>query len=433
MKRLLPIAIALFLPLCTAAEDRVLDLTLTMANGAVTAAATGFARNDLIDVPNQNVVLNVHCVAFACEGITVMLGSSTQFTPARGTDSSNNPMLTVTVQANQITSGGQRLRVMNGTNEIFSVSLRNVGTGSTGGGSTATTDPNADPCWDVTLTGLGVLDVPGAHFLITPGGSIQDRTTDPIDEDDPVFIHVISSEENVLKSIEVTRTSATRTTGNISIIGGNVTGLTLNRQAAGPCLHRTYELGDFAWGEAVVDISARQQAQRASLGTLRFTVNRLWDGILSAGPVWSPLTDRAYGLAPRTGHGNVIIETQNGGDDIFYAAQYTYFIRGRRDVEKPKPPLSQRINPTLGLSLNDPADHALIGVSVDSGQFVFSAGLHAANVARLADGAGAAVGQTFTGTAAEIPVEKKWRTGFYFAITVDARVVNTLINSITAR
>ena len=72
-------------------------------------------------------------------------------------------------------------------------------------------------------------------------------------------------------------------------------------------------------------------------------------------------------------------------------------------------------------------------MSIDAGQFVLTAGLHAANVARLADGSGAAVGQTFTGTAAEIPVEKKWRTGFYFAITVDARVVNTLINAITAR
>src|SRR6185503_20001805 len=186
--------------------------------------------------------------------------------------------------------------------------------------------------------------------------------------------------------------------------------------AAGPCLHRTYELGDFAPGEAIVDISARQQAQRASLGTLRFTVNRLWDGILSAGPVWSPLTDRAYGLAPKAGQGNVIIETQNGGDDIFYAAQYTYFIHGKRDVEKPKPRLSQCINPALGLSLNDPADHALVGVSIDAGQFVFTGGLHAANVSRLADGSGAEVGKTFTGTAAEIPVEKKWRTGVYFAI-----------------
>jgi len=237
MKRfLLPVAIALILPMCVFAQDTELDLTLTMANGAITAAGSGFNRNDLIDVQNTGVVLNVHCVGFACEGITVMLGSTTQFTPTRGTDSSNNPMLTVTVAANQITSGGQRLRVLNGTNEIFSVSLRNVGTsgGGSGGGGSTTTDPNADPCWNVTLAGLGVLDVPGAHFLITPGGSIQDRTTDPIDENDPVFIHVISSEENVLKTIEVTRTSATRTTGNISIIGGNVTGLTLNRQAAGP-------------------------------------------------------------------------------------------------------------------------------------------------------------------------------------------------------
>ncbi len=431
MKRTtLAIALALLAPFCAAAEDRVLDLTATMTGGTVTAAGSGFNRNDLIDVQNQNVVLNVHCQGFDCSGVTVMLGGSTQFTPTRSTDANGNAQLTVTVQGGQMTASGQRLRVLHNGNEIFSVSLRNLA--SSGGSTPLVTDSDVDPCWKQTLSSVGAEGLDGVHFLITPGASIQDRTTEPIDEDDMVFVHVISSDRTLLQAIEVTRTSATRATGNLNIMGGEVRGLTLDRQAATPtqCFHRTFELGDFASGEATVDVSARQETTRTSLGTLRFNVNRLWDGIISVGPAWSPLTDRAFGLAPQTGGTNVIVETEEG-KSILYAAQYTYFWRGRRDLEKPRPLLSQRINPTLGFSLNDPADHALIGLSFDIGQFLLTGGLHAANVSRLADGSGAAVGQPFAGPANEIPVEKQWETGWYFAVTIDARAAQTLLRAIT--
>lgn len=423
MKRI-ALAIALFVPLCAAAQDKVLDLTLSMSGGTVTGTGAGFNRNDLIDVQNQDVVLNVQCQGFDCSGVTVMLGGTTGLTPTRSAG-----QLTVTVPADQIIPGGVALRILNAGSEVFRVVLRNTG-GAAGGGQRAVTTSDIDPCWGQTLSSLG-LSSSRAHFLITPGASIQDRTTDPIDEDDFVFVTVITSDETLVRTIEVTRTSATRTTDNINIIGGTVTGLTLNRQAATPtqCFHRTFELGDFAAGEATVDVSSRQETTRTSLGTLRFTVNRLWDGIMSVGPAWSPLTDRAYGLAPQTGGTNVIVETEEG-DSVLYSAQYTYFWRGRRDLEKPRPPLSQRINPTIGFALNDPADHALLGLSFDAGQFVFTGGLHVANVSRLADESGAAVGQPFAGTATQIPVENQWEAGWFAAVTIDARAAQTLLKAI---
>jgi hypothetical protein len=406
-----------------------IEVNLALDSNNRIAATRVDNLGDAIDVNGTDMELLVHCGAVDCANLRIALGEqSFRFVQAQETVAgTQRTLLTKTIDGDAFPREGI-LRVLNGTDEVFRINVKNSAATSAVAADTEDEDDESDPCWSESLDSLGLGSGTSVHFLITPGGSVQDRTTTPIDEDDPVFVTVISSSADLLDSIEVTRTSATRTTGNLNILGGSITGLKLQSRVAARCYHRSYELGDFAPGEAVVDLSARQDTKRTSLGTLRFNVNALYNGIVSFGPVWTNITDRTYGLAPSGGQ-QIIIETEKGGDEILYAAQYTYF-RHRRDIEKPIARPMDRVNPTLGFSLNDPADHALIGVSFDAGHFVFTAGLHAARVERLSTEAGLKVGDAFTGDAAAIPTQKSWDTGAYFAVTIDARAAQVLINAI---
>ena len=420
----------------TAAADT--DVKITLTGNDLTAAATsgggGLADQSIVDV-SGNLLYEIRCLQGAnCDNVAISIPGK-KFTPDRSTVTVNNapvPLLSGTINANDINTEGSTLTISNPGKTLFTLELRKAGQNGGGqkvGGPADTDVTPLDPCWLLTLGDITGTNAAGAHFLVSAGGSVQDRTTDPIDEDDPVFVHVISSKESDLQMLEVIRTSATRTTGNLNILGGGIKVGDFRPEAAEEkiCFHRTYELGDFAPGEAVVDFSMRDGAKRTSIGTLKFNVNKLYDGILSVGPAWTNLADRTYGLAPQ-GTDQIIIETENSSNDILYAATYTYFWREKRDVEKPKPAWSQRINPTIGFSLTDPADHALVGISVDAGQFVLTAGLHAARVTRLADGTNLSVGDKFTGTT--VPTEKSWQTGAFFAVTVDARAARVLLDSI---
>lgn len=303
-----------------------------------------------------------------------------------------------------------------------------AGGGGNGGGNNADSQvagqgSDLDACVGFTVTMPADDNV---HFVVTPAGSIIRQPDERVDEDDTVVFHVIGSDPDVMRSLQVARTSATRQTGSIAVIGA---GARLRLQSRGSrCFERTFELGDFAPGEATVEISTvAANNQKVVLGTTRFNVNKLWHGIMSFGPVWSNVSDRAYGLTPQ-GTGNVIVESEGGDGTLLYTAAYTYFVGGPRDIEKPRPKGSWRVNPTIGFALNDPADHALVGLGYDAGQFVITAGVHVARVDRLASGSGLTVGGPFTGTT--VPTEKQLETGAFFAITIDARAARVLLDAI---
>lgn len=424
--------VVLFLAALTAAADT--DVKITFTGNDLKAAATsgggGIADQAIVDV-SGNLLYEIRCLQGAnCDNVEISMPGK-KFTPDRSTVTVNNapvPLLSGTIEAKDISTEGSTLTVSNPSKTLLTLTLRKAASPPPPPGDDDTTP--ADPCWLVTLGDIPGTNAAGAHFLVSAGGSVQDRTTEPIDEDDPVFIHVISSDQAELQMLEVIRTSATRTTGNLNILGGGIKIADFRKEAAVAkiCYHRTFELGDFAPGEATVDFSMRDVAKRTSVGTLKFNVNKLYDGIISFGPAWTNVADRAFGLAPQ-GSDQIVIETEHGEDDVLYAATYTYFWREKRDVEKPKPGWANRINPTLGFSLTSPANHALAGISIDAGQFVLTAGLHAARVTRLAEGANLNVGDKFTGTT--VPTEKKWETGAFFAITVDARAARVLLDSIT--
>ncbi len=437
MRRFL-LTVTLLLMTAAASADEP-DVKITLTGAALTPAATSAAGGGL---PNKSIVevsgnfdYEIRCLQGAtCDanGPTIMLASD-KLTPDRTKVTVNNvpdvPRLTGSIDASKLNTEGTKFSIKNGENTLFELQLKKGEDKKDDEGEDETTP--GDPCWTLTLEDIVGSPLPaGVHFLVSPGGSVQDRTTEPIDENDSVFVHVISSKEADLQHLEVTRTSATRTTGNLNILGGGIKITDLRRESAErstTCYHRTYELGDFAPGEATVDLSMRDVTKRTSIGTMKFNVNKLYDGIISFGPVWSKVSDRKYALTPQ-GSDQIIVETETGNSDILYAAMYTYFWREKRDVEKPKPDARKRINPTLGFSLNDPADHALAGVSMDFGQVVITLGLHAARVTRLADDAGVQVGGKFTGTT--IPTKKKWETGVFFSATIDARAARALFDAI---
>lgn len=425
MKRLwLPIAVPLLVSIPALAQTS-LKVELTETGARTTARATSGGKPVLngrfLDVLGD-VNLEIRC-SFACDDLEASLDDDVILTL-----DGDGATRRTEIPGTQIGRDGTNLIISRGRRPVFGVELFQRGVaGITTQSLTRATA--ADACSDERLQP----NVRAPHFLITPGGSIQDQTTEPIDEDDRVTITVISTDAALLRSLEVTRTSGTRTTGTLVVIGGGVRASDLQRRLfvdEPDCFIRTFELGDFAPGEAVVDISARDGAKRTSIGTLRFNVNRLYDGIISLGPAWTNVADREFGLAPQ-GSDRIIIETEDGGDDVLYTAMYTHFLRQKRDIEKPKPPLRQRINPTIGFSVNQPTNHALAGVSIDGGQFVLTLGLHAARVKRLSEDANVKLGDKFAGTVTEIPTERKWQGGVFFGITVDARAVRLLLDAIT--
>jgi hypothetical protein len=261
-----------------------------------------------------------------------------------------------------------------------------------------------------------------AHFVVTPGGSIIQQPSEPIDENDVVVVHVVSEDEDMLETVELTRVSPTRTSGDLNLLGAG----TFAAQSRGnACFERQFELGDFAPGEGKIQISSVSEGKPV-VSNMTFTVNRLWDGILSLGPGWSHVVDQSFGTTTNAAGQNVVIQTENGRRDVVYVAHYTQYMWGRRDVEKTYP-LHQHFNPSIGFALTNFKDHAFVGVSFDWKQFVFTGGVHAAQVTRLTGGT--RVGDVIAGTT--VPTEKKWQTGLYLAVTVDLRAAKALTSAVS--
>ena len=299
---------------------------------------------------------------------------------------------------------------------------------STNSGTTSTSNPPplvttpADPCNAYRLTGTYQEAANRAHFVVTPGGSVLQYPSGSIDENDVVVVHVVTTDDDLLKRIEVARTSPTREE-ELNLIGA---GEKFQFQSANPCFEKTFELGDFAPGEGKFEIYTVSSGQKDVLGTTTFKVDRLWAGVISFGPAWNNTADFTFGLTPQ-GTKNVIFAKENGDSNIIYVLQYTQYSWGQRDESKTYP-WREHFNPTIGFAVSDFRDHAFAGLTFDWKQFLITGGLQFARTTRLAKGF--TVGAEFTGAEAAIPTETQWESSPYIAVTVDARVARTLLNSI---
>lgn len=267
-----------------------------------------------------------------------------------------------------------------------------------------------------------------AEMVVSASGNLLSPAAKHIDEDDELAVTVVA-DERLLPMLRVVRKSEMRTVNGPNIAGASVLvpKELLERQAAGAaatCGTATFTLRDFAAGTGEIEIRALTTGDDAVLGSLSFLVDPLYTGMFSLGAMWTHQIDPAFKL----GADGTIGATERGKGAILYTLFYTPFLHGRRDFEKPAPLLSfDRLNPSVGLVLNDPLEHAIAGISYDLDYgVVLTFGVHVGHIHELA---GLAVGDAFAGTADQIPVRRHWETTYFAGVSIDLRAAVLLLKS----
>jgi hypothetical protein len=267
------------------------------------------------------------------------------------------------------------------------------------------------------------------RVVVSPTGNVLGEFPDAFDEDDVLEV-IVHGDARLLPALKVVRKSAFRQVGGISILGAGVAipKELLERHAAedAQCQQRSFFVRDFAPGKGLVEIRAVTTEGEVTTGSLEFAVHRLYTGMFSLGALQTDLVDPEFTLTP-SGSQSVITPTEQGSTRILYALFYTPFVWGKRDIEKNPRRLIEHLNPTVGIVLNDVADNALAGFSVDVfNGFVVTGGWHLGHIHVLQ---GYHVGDVFNGTAAQIPVAQKWDSSGFFAVSVDLRAAVELLGS----
>ncbi len=276
------------------------------------------------------------------------------------------------------------------------------------------------------------------HFVVDFLGNVYLRPEWPIDDRDRVRVTVIAKRD-ALAQLRISRHSAFRSVGTLNIMGSGIDASKLiphSERGAVQLGCRTVTLGDFASGKGEVEIAfidAKGAAQ--VVGNFDFAVNPTYTGALSLGAIRTPLLDPDIGLA-FNGTDTVITVKSDGiqGEDkdahrILYTVAYTYYMWGRRDIEKPRPFL-QRINPMMGVVLNDIPNNFIAGATVDLFDGVFlHAGAHAGKVRTLDPHSGLEIGDEYTGKETEVPIVRRWRTKFFVGVSVDLRAAVQLFTA----
>lgn len=420
--------LVVFAPVAIHAETVNIGVTVSKNpnnSNKTDSVASGISTNGPTDVAGQDVTLTIACQGIDCTSITAVRGKKKDAITLVDVPSSDPPAKRGTIRASDVSSGDTPVTIRNGSTDITTIRLTN----SSLPADTSKTSTVRTCTVDLTQTYDQENNV--AHFVVTPGGSILTYPSQPPDEDDTIVVHVVG-DAPIVDVIEVARTSATRTTGTLTIAGE---GATIDRQVAKErnagfeCAVRTFTLGDFAPGEATVEMYSNAAGTKTTLGSFKFNVNKLYHGILSFGPVWTrQLGDESFKLAP-SGQDKIIISSEEKTRNIIYAVSYTYYALGRRDFEKSYP-LLRHVNPTIAFSTTSMTDHALAGVTFDLGQILITGGLHFAHVTRLSSASGLIVGGKFTGADTDIPTSKRWESHPFIGVSVDLRAASALLKAL---
>jgi hypothetical protein len=419
------------LPIATAAvaqnPERV-TVTTSSQNGATRGTVS---PSTLTDVGAEGALITIDCTATNnCNKLDATLDNQSRtISDVSGTAGS------IKLKQADVSTSGSTVLILDGNTPIASVRLRSVKSPSTTS-SSSNSAANSAGCSTLPSTYEPELDRNGkpklgadarsdAHFVVTSGGSILQYPDQPVDENDRVFVHVQGTPDEV-PNIEVARTSPTRIPG-AHFVGE---GTTINLKAKERCTERVFELGDFAAGEGAVEVYTVATGQKVSRGAFKFTVDTLYSGIIGFGPMFTRgIGDETFKLQAR-GDKKVITASAEGVRNVIYAVSYTYFMWGRRDLEKPEMRWFTHVNPTLGISVNNMSDHALVGASIDLGQLLITVGSHVAHVTRLNSKSGLSDGSEFPGTADDIPTSKRWESHAFIGVSVDIRAAAALLKTL---
>ena len=378
-------------------------------------------NNQTIDVAGANAVITITCGAGVnCASISAVFAGEPLIL-----ESPTSQTKTVTIPAASIKKTVVNVVIRKGptgADRLIGFKLQNTLAPATDGGGTS------DSCAHIPVVAPYDPDENVARFVVTPGGSILRYPNGPIDENDTIEVTVFGA-DTVVDSIEVARTTQTRALA-FSAVGAEVTtDFSKLSSEIQVCKPRVFTLGDFAPGEGAVEMYTIASGTKSTLGTFKFKVNKLYDGILSFGPIWTPqLADTTFKLAP-SGQDKVIVPSEEKKRNIIYAVGYTYYAWGRRDLEKSYD-WYMHVNPTIAFSVNNMKEHGLAGVTVDLGQILVTVGAHFAHVTQLSSASGLAPGSKFTGADADIPTSKRWEGHAFVGVTVDLRAAAALLKTL---
>ncbi|HZC80503.1 MAG TPA: hypothetical protein VE222_02085, partial [Nitrospiraceae bacterium] len=285
--------------------------------------------------------------------------------------------------------------------------------------------------------------------VVSPLGQVLSSNLAEIqfDEDDTLIVYLVA-DPDLIGQLVVRRKSTFREPGQIRILGSEVTRDQVNLQAGrvATCPPHRFELRDFAPGRGEVEIAALVEVGKpTAVGSFEFAVNPLYTGMLSFGPTWSKNVDPDFDLAMDANQ-QVIVQNNQGGRDLKYAVYYTPFIWGKRDPEKSHEwyglhgstnfkkkwyPWLQHVNPSLGFTLENLSDNALVGVSVDFGPaFVVTVGDHFRKVEVLQDLKGVRLGKPFAGKREDLPIGRSWEDESFIAVSIDLRAAVKALKSV---
>lgn len=446
--------------LATAASAQEVRWTTTITPGGI-QAATGITDTAANQVPkNGKAVLTITCTAGAnCAGVSATLVQTNNLTGAkrRATVAPQHPDASTAVfeiaGADVLATGGRTdLRLALAADTIGRFDLVHDAIAATVTGQRNRTPPepslaellqrdcrsefrfSADSLYDRRHN--------SATFIVTPVGTVLRRPAPVIDENDSVTVMVLA-DERLLPLLKVYRKSAIRTVGAVRFIGQGTDLSKVFRQqaervdslrpAAPPqCRIETFVLHDFEQGKGEVEISALtgklgDEDATEVVGGFEFNVNPLYSGAFSLGAMRTTLSAPEFGLAANGGN-NVISVRENGEFRVKYLLMYTHFIWGKRDVEKlPGNPL-QRLNPSMGVVIDDIPNNWVGAVTADPFEGVYiSYGVHFGRVKRLDPESDLEVGDVFTGEEDDIPTRQHWVGKPFFSVTVDVRAAAELL------
>ena len=276
-----------------------------------------------------------------------------------------------------------------------------------------------------------------AIFVVTPTGNVLRRPAPVIDENDSVRVTVVA-DERLIPLLGIRRKSELGTPGALHLLGegANLNGFLkqalVTDTTAPRCGTVTRTLYDFKEGKGEVEISAitgkeGDEFAAQPIGTFEFAVNKLYTGAFSLGAMRTTLADPTYGLRP-SGTNQVITRTENGDFRVKYLLMYTHFIWGRRDPEKPIRNPLRRVNPSMGVVIDDIPNNWVGALTADPVNGIYlSYGIHYGRVTRLDPDAHLKPGDVFTGEASAIPTRHHWVGKPFVSITIDVRAAAELV------
>ncbi len=296
-----------------------------------------------------------------------------------------------------------------------------------------------------------------ANIVVTPTGVVVSSDVAGFDENDALVVTVVA-DPRILPSVKVRRSSAFGPRGVVRLVGDEVRdSVDFQRESmedAPPCVSRDFVVRDFQPGRGEVELSLLGTPDR-SLAKLDLNVNPLYSGALTLGPARTSAVDPEFRLVSRPvetdGEGeegdsegdpqgtaereDVIIRGNEGDRDFLYTLFYTPYVWGRRDLEKGYPWYTY-INPTLGVSLEDPLDNVFFGgsVSLPVGITV-AAGWHARRIDILSPEFDIAEGDPFDASTDPdgdpiLPVATEVSIDRFIAASIDLRAAVKVFGSL---